>query len=102
MLEQGLEQEIRDLLAEGISPEATAMQAIGYKEFVSALQGNGTMEEAADRVRQSSRRYAKRQLTWFRRHDEAFWLPADRLATEEQADRIEKAFTEERDAHDDG
>ena len=74
MLEQGLEQEIRDLLAEGISPEATAMQAIGYKEFVSALQGNGTLEEAADRVRQSSRRYAKRQLTWFRRNEKIHWL----------------------------
>ena len=74
MLEQGLMQEIRNLLAEGISPEATAMQAIGYKEFVDALNGEITVAEAADRVRQSSRRYAKRQLTWFRRNKAIHWL----------------------------
>jgi tRNA dimethylallyltransferase len=74
MLQQGLLEEIRTLLAEGIPEKATAMQAIGYKEFVSALQGNGTLEEAADRVRQSSRRYAKRQLTWFRRNEKIHWL----------------------------
>ena len=74
MLEMGLEQEIRDLLASGISPTCTAMQAIGYKEFVDALDGRCTMEEAADQVRQSSRRYAKRQLTWFRRNPNMNWL----------------------------
>ena len=50
------------------------MQAIGYKEFVSALASSGTVAEAADQVRQSSRRYAKRQLTWFRRNREMNWL----------------------------
>ena len=74
MLEQGLEQEIRELLAEGIPADGTAMQAIGYKEFLAALQGKITMEEAADQVRQSSRRYAKRQLTWFRRNPKIHWL----------------------------
>ena len=74
MLEAGLIDEIRSLLGEGISPKATAMQAIGYKEFVEALDGLCTVEEAADRVRQSSRRYAKRQLTWFRRNKSIHWL----------------------------
>ena len=74
MLEMGLEQEIRDLLASGISPHCTAMQAIGYKEFVAALDGQCTMEEAADEVRKASRRYAKRQLTWFRRNEKMHWL----------------------------
>jgi tRNA dimethylallyltransferase len=50
------------------------MQAIGYKEFVAALDGQCTIEEAADQVRQSSRRYAKRQLTWFRRNKAMNWL----------------------------
>ena len=77
MLQQGLVEEIRALLAEGISPDCTAMQAIGYKEFVSALAGYGTIEEAADQVRQSSRRYAKRQLTWFRRNPDMHWLVRD-------------------------
>ena len=74
MLETGLEKEIRDLLASGISPNCTAMQAIGYKEFVAALDGQCTMEEAADEVRKASRRYAKRQLTWFRRNEKMHWL----------------------------
>lgn len=74
MLETGLEKEIRDLLSSGISPNCTAMQAIGYKEFVAALDGQCTMEEAADEVRKASRRYAKRQLTWFRRNEKIHWL----------------------------
>ena len=74
MLEQGLVQEIRDLLSSGIPADCTAMQAIGYKEFVNALEGRSTIEEAADLVRQSSRRYAKRQLTWFRRNKAMHWL----------------------------
>ena len=74
MLEMGLMDEIKALLASGISPACTAMQAIGYKEFVDALAGNGTLEEAADLVRQSSRRDAKRQLTWFRRNKDMNWL----------------------------
>ena len=74
MLEQGLVEEIQGLLASGIPPRATAMQAIGYKEFVDALEGRCTLEQAADQVRQSSRRYAKRQLTWFRRNSAMHWL----------------------------
>ena len=74
MLEMGLEQEIRQLLASGLDPRGTAMQAIGYKEFVAALDGQCTMEEAADEVRKASRRYAKRQLTWFRRNPNIHWL----------------------------
>ena len=74
MLQQGLVREIEDLLASGIPASCTAMQAIGYKEFVDALDGRISIEEAADQVRQSSRRYAKRQLTWFRRNKEMHWL----------------------------
>ena len=77
MLQQGLVEEIRGLLAEGIPEKATAMQAIGYKEFVDALDDRCTIEEAADQVRQSSRRYAKRQLTWFRRNKAIHWLIRD-------------------------
>ena len=74
MLEQGLVKEIEDLLASGIPAKCTAMQAIGYKEFVNALSGQGTIAEAAAEVQQSSRRYAKRQLTWFRRNKQMNWL----------------------------
>ena len=84
MLEQGLIREIRQLLDAGIPEKATALQAIGYKEFVAALDGQCTMEEAADEVRQSSRRYAKRQLTWFRRNENMHWLIRDTGETGEE------------------
>ena len=74
MLEAGLLEEIRALLRSGIPEKCTAMQAIGYKEFTAALDGRCTVEAAADQVRQSSRRYAKRQLTWFRRNGRIHWL----------------------------
>ena len=74
MLEMGLWEEIQMLLASGIPEKCTAMQAIGYKEFVAALDGQYTIEEAADEVRKASRHYAKRQLTWFRRNKNMHWL----------------------------
>ena len=74
MLEMGLIQEIKDLLDSGIPSRCTAMQAIGYKEFVSALNGECTIEEAANQVRMFSRRYGKRQLTWLRRNPKIHWL----------------------------
>ena len=74
MLEMGLVEEIKELLARGVPAKCTALQAIGYKEFIAALEGEITVSEAADQVRQSSRRYAKRQLTWFRRNEKMNWI----------------------------
>jgi tRNA dimethylallyltransferase len=74
MLELGLLQEIKDLFGMGISPKATAMQAIGYKEFIDYLAGNCALEDACAQVQQSSRHYAKRQLTWFRKNPQIHWL----------------------------
>ena len=74
MLEMGLLKEIEDLLSSGISEKATAMQAIGYKEFVDAMAGRCSIESAVQQVQQSSRRYAKRQLTWFRRNEKMNWI----------------------------
>ncbi len=74
MLEMGLLDEIRGLLASGVPEKCTALQAIGYKEFVAALNGRCRIEEAADMVRQASRHYAKRQLTWFRKNPSIHWI----------------------------
>ena len=74
MLKAGLMEEIRELLASGIPEKCTAMQAIGYKEFVAALNGQCTVAEAAEEVKKGSRHYAKRQLTWFRRNKNIHWL----------------------------
>jgi len=77
MFQQGLVDEVQRLLQEGISAECTSMQAIGYKEIVSSLSGIYDLETARDIIQQSSRRYAKRQLTWFSRQTEALRLYAD-------------------------
>ena len=97
MLQQGLVDEIRSLLAEGIAPKATAMQAIGYKEFVDALAGNSSIENAAAQVQQSSRRYAKRQLTWFRRNPNMHWLIRDRSDGAEEILAKARHFLNEND-----
>ena len=97
MLEAGLLQEIRSLLQSGVPDTATAMQAIGYKEFVSALNGHGTVEAAADSVRQSSRRYAKRQLTWFRRNPAVHWLIREDETSGEEIFRSARQIIQEFD-----
>ena len=74
MLDAGLMEEIRTLLTEGIPKKSTALQAIGYKEFIAHLDGEISLEEAASQVKQASRHYAKRQLTWFRKNGQIHWL----------------------------
>lgn len=75
MMENGLLEEIKELIRMGYSQ--TAAQAIGYKEFFGYLQGKSALEESVARVQQESRRYAKRQLTWFRRDERVNWLYID-------------------------
>ena len=69
MMEEGLLQEVKDLYERGLLVGGTASQAIGYKEIVSYLEGRCTLSESVEEIKLSSRRYAKRQLTWFR-HEE--------------------------------
>ena len=70
MLSLGLADEARRLLAEGaLDTGTTASQAIGYKELLPYLRGEETSEEAAERLRSATRRYAKRQITWFSQKD---------------------------------
>ena len=97
MLQDGLVEEIQTLLASGIPAKATAMQAIGYKECVAALQGHITIEEAADQVRQSSRHYAKRQLTWFRRNKDIHWLVREPGMTTEEILQMARQVLHETD-----
>ena len=79
MLEEGLLDEVKMLYSEGLLDKGTtAAQAIGYKEFISYLEGECTLDEAADQLKLSTRRYAKRQLTWFRHNEDALRLYIDR------------------------
>ncbi len=85
MLEDGLMGEVKALR---ISPDCTAAQAIGYKEMFAHLYGNCTLEEAVDAIKTATSKYAKRQLTWFRRYKDILWLYPD---AEDMSDIIDKA-----------
>ena len=73
MIEKGLEEEVRNLVNK-YTKFPTAMQGLGYKEVVEYFEGILTHEEMIDKIKQESRRYAKRQLTWFRKNKEIIWL----------------------------
>ena len=79
MMERGLEREVRELLASGVSPSCTAMQAIGYKELSAAISAGRPVSKGAEEVKLRSRQYAKRQLTWFRRNREAHWYNWEKI-----------------------
>ena len=74
MVEEGLLDEVRTLLQGGLPREATALQAIGYKEFLGVLEGAAPEAEAIEEVKLRSRQYAKRQLTWLRRNPDIHWI----------------------------
>ena len=76
MIEKGLEEEVRKLVNK-YTKFPTAMQGLGYKEVVEYFDGNLTYEEMIDKIKQESRRYAKRQLTWFRKNKETIWLDSE-------------------------
>ncbi len=77
MLEMGLLDEVKKLYEQGLFETATASQAIGYKEFLPYLEGTASLDECVERLKIESRRYAKRQMTWFRRNDKIHRILAD-------------------------
>ena len=76
MLADGWVEEVRRLLASGLSPSLPAFQAIGYRELSAHVAGEATLEEASQQIIRATRRYAKRQMTWFRRQPEVEWFAA--------------------------
>lgn len=91
MVEQGLFDEVYALYNEGIDLRYKSMQAIGYKQLIMHFEGKLTKEEAIDLIKQESRRYAKRQLTWFRRDERIIWIDIEKYNTPElQLEFIEK------------
>ncbi|MDO4596572.1 MAG: tRNA (adenosine(37)-N6)-dimethylallyltransferase MiaA [Coriobacteriaceae bacterium] len=82
MLDMGLLTEVKGLVESGFSDALTAMQAIGYKELIDYLNGRCSLGEAVDLIKQRSRRYAKRQLSWWRRDERTIWLDMDELSFE--------------------
>lgn len=88
MMAEGLEDEVRRLVDEGLAETLTAMQAIGYKELVSYLSGRCSRGEAIEEIKKRTRRYAKRQLSWFRHDSRIEWLDLDTRDTDGAADII--------------
>ncbi len=84
MNQAGLVEEVKGLLEYGCKPGMTSMDGIGYKEIISYLGGDMSLEEALELIKKNSRNYAKRQLTWFRREKEVIWLDKTELKTEAQ------------------
>lgn len=78
MFDSGLKDEAYALFDKGYTPEYPALQSIGYAQLYSVYQGLITLEEAKDQIKQATRRFAKRQLTWFRRDPETKWFYLDR------------------------
>lgn len=76
MLEAGWVEEVRDLLDRTPPPRPLINATIGYREIAAFLDGESSFEDAIRLIKRNTRRYAKRQLTWFRRYDEAVWLDA--------------------------
>ena len=74
MVENGLVEEVKKLKNMGYTSDMVSMKGIGYKEILSSLDGAYDIDEAVEKVKQESRRFAKRQLTWFRREKETIWL----------------------------
>ena len=77
MIDNGLIDEVKNLLKMGYTKDMISMQGIGYKEIIKYLDGQYSLEEAIEIIKRDSRRYAKRQLTWFRRYDDAKWFNLD-------------------------
>ena len=74
MLENGLVSEVKNLLKAGYIKDSTALQAIGYKEVIEYLEGNIDYDRAAELIKQNTRHFAKRQITWFKREKDVIWL----------------------------
>ncbi len=99
MVADGLVAEVSLLLNKGYYEGVTAQQAIGYKEIVMYLEGKSSLDEAIESIKQSTRRYAKRQMSWFNNDPRVTWIDAtsyevDRLATETWAAWLEGAAVE--------
>ena len=94
MLEMGLLKEAEEFFSSDVSH--TAIQAIGYKELKPYIDGEKSLDDAVEKLKMETRRYAKRQLTWFRRYSDINWFMIDRYYKNELADRVSALIDENR------
>lgn len=85
LMQQGLLEEVTGLFEMGLTEDNISMKGIGYKEIIQHLKGEYTLEEAVDKIKQNTRHYAKRQLTWFRRYEKMNWFDLSAYDSTESA-----------------
>lgn len=90
MMQEGLVDEVRALLLEGCNLDMVSMQGLGYKEIIGYLQGRCSLDEAVNELKQSTRHFAKRQLTWFKREKDTIWYDKSVLSDDEIIDNMIK------------
>ena len=91
MFQDGLVEEVRELLQRGLAENPTARQAIGYRQVIEHLRGERTLNETMELVKVRTRQFAKRQMTWFRRHAPVKWLE---VRADESADSVARRIAE--------
>ncbi|MCK5706614.1 MAG: tRNA (adenosine(37)-N6)-dimethylallyltransferase MiaA [Candidatus Aureabacteria bacterium] len=96
MIEKGLIEEAKELFDKKLSSHATLRQAIGYKELFSYFNNKVSKEEAIDLIKRNTRRFAKRQLTWFRGMKDVIWIDADRHFAEIAEDILSQSIKRNR------
>lgn len=87
MISDGLLAEVETLASRGCGAECTSMQALGYKEVLDCLNGNTDWNETVELIKRDSRRYAKRQLTWFKRDNDIHWINLDEMNDDDAAEK---------------
>ncbi len=95
MLANGWIEEVETLLENGLSPDLHCFKALGYKSIARVLQGEEPSDGLAERIAQETRRYAKRQMTWFRAMPGALWIDVDRTPHDEVIGALEEFFFDE-------
>ncbi len=84
MMKKGLLEEVKSLTEQGYGEKLLSMQALGYKEFLPYLNGQGSLEDAVEILKRDTRHFAKRQMTWFKRDKRIFWVDREQFQTEEE------------------
>lgn len=84
MRENGLEDEVRALMAKGCTKDMVSMQGLGYKEIINAIEAGEPLDSAFDKIKQETRHFAKRQVTWFKREKNTEWIEKDQFKTEKE------------------
>ena len=94
MMKNGLEDEVRRLYEAGYDKKLPSMQAIGYKELIDYFESRVTLSEAVGNIKRLSRNYAKRQMTWFGRNEDIFWIDTTKKTSDETVQIIEEKISE--------